>query len=62
MLGREVETVISEYTPAGKYELEWNARGLSSGIYLYRLEADNFTETKKLILALVGSGFAPVVR
>lgn len=47
--GREVSKIVSEELPAGQYERRWNAAGLPSGIYFYRLEAGKFTETKKLI-------------
>ena len=50
LLGKEVETLIREYRNAGDYEIEWSALDFPSGIYLYRLEAGDFVETKKLIL------------
>ncbi len=50
LLGNEVATPFNEYKPAGSYEVEWNATGLPSGIYFYQLQADNFIETKKMIL------------
>ncbi len=50
LLGKEVETLISEYYCMGIHKVEWNAKDLPSGIYLYRLEAGNNVETKKLIL------------
>jgi photosystem II stability/assembly factor-like uncharacterized protein len=50
LLGREVVTLVDEYKPAGSYEVEFDARGLSSGVYLYTLQAGSFTNTKKLIL------------
>jgi photosystem II stability/assembly factor-like uncharacterized protein len=50
LLEREVATLVDEYKPAGRYEVEWNAGGLASGVYLYRLSAGSFVETKKLIL------------
>ncbi|OGU74600.1 MAG: hypothetical protein A3H45_10575 [Ignavibacteria bacterium RIFCSPLOWO2_02_FULL_55_14] len=49
-LGREVTILLSEQLPAGKYSLQWNAVGLPSGVYFYRLQAGSFTETKKLLL------------
>jgi len=49
-LGKEVNTLISEYRSAGEYEVEWNAEDLPSGIYLYRLETGDYVETRKLIL------------
>ena len=50
ILGSKVETLINEEKPAGTYELNWNAANLSSGVYLYRLQAGSFVETKKMIL------------
>ncbi len=50
ILGREVATLINEEKPAGSYQIEWDARNFASGVYLYRLNAGAFGETKKLIL------------
>uniref|UniRef100_UPI00307CF7F5 T9SS type A sorting domain-containing protein n=1 Tax=Ignavibacterium sp. TaxID=2651167 RepID=UPI00307CF7F5 len=49
VLGNEVATLVDEYKPAGNYEVEFNAKALSSGIYFYKLQASSFTETKKMI-------------
>ncbi len=46
--GRKVDTVAAAYYSAGEHEAE--VSGLTAGIYLYRLEADNFTDTKKLVV------------
>jgi photosystem II stability/assembly factor-like uncharacterized protein len=50
VLGNEVATLVNEFKPAGTYEVEFNASGLSSGMYFYKLETGNFTEVKKMIL------------
>jgi hypothetical protein len=50
ILGNEVATLLSEYKPAGVYELIFEAGSLSSGVYLYRLTVGAFAETKKMIL------------
>jgi hypothetical protein len=50
LLGEEVATLAAEKLPAGKHQRVWEAKGLASGVYLYRLEAGEFVETKKLIL------------
>jgi hypothetical protein len=50
LLGREVATLVDEYRPAGSYEVEFNASDLTSGIYFYKLQTDNYIETKKMIL------------
>jgi hypothetical protein len=34
---------------AGTHQKQWNAEGLPSGVYLYRLQTESFTETKKLL-------------
>ena len=50
ILGEEVATLVNEYSPAGKYEIEFNASQLSSGIYFYQLKAGRYVDTKKMIL------------
>ena len=50
VLGREVATIVNEEMQAGKYEIEFNSEGLTSGIYFYTLTAGSFTETRKMIL------------
>ena len=48
--GQEIETLVNRFMQMGKHEITWHPEGLSSGIYIYRLQAGNFSETKKLIL------------
>lgn len=48
--GREMKTVVYESLNAGKYAAEFNASGLSSGIYFYRIVAGEFTDVRKMIL------------
>lgn len=50
ILGREISTLVNENLNPGIYETTFNAEYLSSGIYFYRLESDNYNITKKLIL------------
>ena len=50
MLGREVAVLAEGERPAGQYTLHFDASKLSTGIYIYRLQAGNFTQTKKLML------------
>lgn len=50
VLGNEVATLVDEYKPAGSYEVEFDAKGLSSGVYFYRIQAGSFIKTKKMIL------------
>jgi hypothetical protein len=53
MLGNEVATLVDEFREAGRYEIEFKSSvgslQLASGIYLYRLQAGDFVETKKMI-------------
>ncbi|MCW8812430.1 MAG: T9SS type A sorting domain-containing protein, partial [Chlorobium sp.] len=50
ILGREVAVLVNEQKPAGTYEVEFDGKGLPSGIYFYQLRAGNFVETKKMVL------------
>jgi hypothetical protein len=50
VLGNEIKTLLVEEKPIGSYEVEFDAIGLPSGIYFYRLQAGDFIETKKMIL------------
>lgn len=50
ILGNEIATLVDEYKEAGRYEIEFDAAELASGIYLYKLQAGNFIETKKMLL------------
>jgi len=45
-----VKTIVKEIKEAGTYKDEFNAAGLPSAIYFYRLEAGDYFETKKMIL------------
>jgi hypothetical protein len=50
LLGNKVETLIDEYKSAGKYEVEWDASEFTSGVYIYKIIAGSFTQTRKMIL------------
>jgi len=50
ILGNEIATLINEEKPAGDYQIIWNAENVPSGVYLFRLNAGNFSEMKKMIL------------
>jgi hypothetical protein len=50
VLGREVAVLVNEKKPAGSYQVQWNAEGIPSGIYLYRLTSGTLSITRKLIL------------
>jgi hypothetical protein len=49
-LGKDVATLVNEEKPVGSYEIDFNAIGLTSGVYFYRLQAGNFVETKRMVL------------
>ena len=50
LLGEEVATLVAENLLAGKYQIEWDASGFSSGVYYYRMQSDKFVEAKKFTL------------
>jgi len=51
MLGQKVAVLVSERQSAGIYQVQWDASGYASGVYLYRIITDNgFSDTKKLLL------------
>jgi len=47
--GKKIETLVEGKIPAGQHELQWNANGLASGIYIYRMRAGSFSESRKMI-------------
>lgn len=49
-LGQEVSTLVSEEMLPGTYSRQWNAEGLPSGAYFYRIQVGSYTETKKLVV------------
>ena len=54
VLGNEIATLVDEFKPAGRHEVEFNSSsvygGLASGVYIYRLQTTESTETKKMVL------------
>jgi len=50
LLGQEVRTLVNGFQNAGSYHATFNAQGLSSGIYFYRLQSQNSIQTRKMIL------------
>jgi hypothetical protein len=50
LIGEEVATLVNEENSIGNYEIEFNATSLPSGVYFYRIQADSFVETKKMVL------------
>jgi hypothetical protein len=50
VLGNEVASLVNEEKSVGVYEVMFDATGLSSGMYLYKLQAGSYVETKKMVL------------
>jgi photosystem II stability/assembly factor-like uncharacterized protein len=50
LLGREITTLVSENLSAGKFKYEFNATQFASGVYFYKLETHNFSETRRMVL------------
>ncbi len=50
LLGREVATLVDADKSPGQYQIFFNGSDLPSGVFLYRLQAGNYTATKKLLL------------
>ena len=55
ILGREVKTIVNQYQNAGYRSITWNAtndhgHSVNAGVYLYRIQAGNYTLAKKMVL------------
>ncbi|MBC8484729.1 MAG: T9SS type A sorting domain-containing protein, partial [Bacteroidetes bacterium] len=50
VLGREITTLVNEKLSAGSYEVDWNASGYPSGVYFYKLVADDYVGVKKMLM------------
>jgi hypothetical protein len=58
ILGNEITTLVNEEKPAGSYQVKFDATGIPSGVYFYKLKVGDpstgsgqgFTQTKKMIL------------
>jgi endo-1,4-beta-xylanase len=50
LLGREIAVLINEREQPGSYEATWDATGIPSGVYLYRLSAGNYVQARKMVL------------
>jgi hypothetical protein len=49
-IGEEIATLVNEQAEAGRYIVEFNSNGFASGVYLYKITAGDFVQTKKMIL------------
>lgn len=50
ILGKEVAVLVNEFKQAGSYNINFDGSKLASGVYFYKLEAETFTDTKKMLL------------
>lgn len=50
VMGREVTNLVDEILSTGQYEVVFEATGLSSGVYFYRLQTDRFVQSRKMLL------------
>lgn len=50
LMGQEIATLVNREMNAGRHEIMFDASELATGIYLYRLESENFTAQRKLVL------------
>lgn len=48
--GQLVKTLVNESQPAGEYSIDWDASGIPSGIYIYQITAESFSDVKKCAL------------
>ncbi|MCE1166415.1 MAG: T9SS type A sorting domain-containing protein [Bacteroidetes bacterium] len=50
VIGREIETLVNENQKVGTFEATFDASPLSSGVYYYRLTAEGYSETRKMVV------------
>ena len=50
LTGRVVETLVDGQLNAGNYAYDFDASNIASGVYFYKLQSDNFTDVKKMML------------
>ena len=48
--GQEVTTLLNEFKKANVYEISFNASNLASGVYIYRMQVNNYLESKMMVL------------
>ena len=50
IIGQEVKSLVNEFKQSGQYNIQFDGTGLTSGVYFYKLEANRFTDIKKMVL------------
>ena len=49
LLGREITTLVNDEMPAGTHSVKFNAINIPSGVYIYRITTESFSEARKMI-------------
>lgn len=50
ILGKEISVLVNEELNSGTFEVNWDASNFPSGVYFYKIETDEFSESKKMVL------------
>jgi hypothetical protein len=50
ILGQEARTIVNEFKKADRFEVDFDASGLASGVYIYRMQVNDFITSKKMVL------------
>ncbi|MDP4117026.1 MAG: T9SS type A sorting domain-containing protein, partial [Bacteroidota bacterium] len=50
VLGNKIATLLEGYKPAGNHSIQFNAKNLPSGVYIYRIKSGAFMASKKMML------------
>jgi hypothetical protein len=50
LLGRELAVLVNENLKTGSYQYQWDGSAFASGVYFYKLETEDFSETKKMLM------------
>jgi len=50
ILGKEVAALVNQQQQSGRYEVNFNAQNLASGVYLYRIRVNDYVAVKKMLL------------
>ena len=50
ILGEEIAILVSDRLSTGSYSYDWDASRLASGVYVYRIQAGKYMESKKMVL------------
>jgi hypothetical protein len=50
IMGQKVTTLVDGHLDAGQHSVVWDASGVASGIYFYRIATDEYVESRKMVL------------